>query len=101
MPVIAMRVVKAEKHPNADRLRVYSFEGVGGEALQVVANLTNVYEVGDVAAVATVGTILKENGETFEIQPTQLRKVDSFGMALGKTTAEIGTNLTQEYGGNE
>lgn len=92
MTVIVMEVLEVSPHPNADALRVYQFQGT--EKLQVVANLENVYEVGDKVAVATVGSELKD-GTT--IRPARLRGVDSFGMALGKHAAPPGTDLSAEF----
>lgn len=89
----AMKVVSAEKHPNADRLRVYSVENETGEARVIVANLTNVYEVGDVAAVAEIGSVV----DGVEIKATNLRGVDSFGMMLGKVDAPVGTDVSDKF----
>ena len=95
MAVIVMKVVKAESHPNADRLRVYSFENQVGEAIQVVANLENIYEVGDHAAVASVGTLFSDG---MLIRETKLRGVESYGMAMGKVSEVVGTNLDERFG---
>lgn len=92
MSVIAMKITKAEKHPNADRLRLYEAEALG-KTVVFVANLTNVYEVDDIVAVAQVGTVLVMGGEVVEIAPTTIRKVESFGMGLGKTIHPVGCNL--------
>lgn len=98
--VIAMRAVKAEDHPDADALRVYEFEAPGDEHyvnVQVVANLENVYEVGDLVAVALEGSLLKDGTE---IKPATLRGVPSHGMALGKVTkldANPGDDLSSIY----
>ena len=98
MPILAMKIVKAEKHPNADRLRVYEASCyLHSLSVQFVANLTNVYEVGDVVAVALVGTVLVIDGEKLEIKPSVIRKVESFGMGLGKTDCEEGRNLDWNY----
>lgn len=94
MAVIAMKVVEAENHPNADRLRIYRFDDGSGSLLQVVANLTNVYEVGDVAAVARIGTIMNDGLEIKEAKP---RNVPSFGMAIGKVEDAVGTDLTAKF----
>lgn len=83
--------IKVEKHPNADKLMVYGFcyldvplnlylDGPHLRDVQIVANLTNVYEIGDL-----VNIVLP--GETYEgilIEPRKVRGVDSFGMAVGK-----------------
>ncbi|MGC4088144.1 MAG: RNA ligase family protein [Polyangiaceae bacterium] len=92
MSVFVMEVVDVKPHPNADTLRVYQF--AGGEPLQVVANLSNTYAVGDHVAVATVGAELKDGTK---IRPARLRGVDSFGMALGLHSAPLGTDLSAEF----
>lgn len=94
MPAVVMKVTKAEKHPNADTLFVYEMTSVENIKTQVVANSTNLYEVGDLAVVATSGSKLKDG--TY-IEETKVRGVVSSGMALGKTDAPLGTNLTEEH----
>lgn len=94
MPVIAMKVVSAENAPDAENLRVYWFEDETGYKIQVVTDRSNVYEPGEIAAVATIGTTV----EGVTIKQAAIRKVLSFGLALGKTTEEVGTNLSERYG---
>jgi len=92
MTVIVMEVLEASPHPNADALRVYQFGD--GERLQVVANTSQIYAVGDRVAVAKVGSELKDGTK---IRPARLRGVDSFGMALGPHAAAIGTDVSNEF----
>ncbi|MEA5472509.1 RNA ligase family protein [Spirulina sp. 06S082] len=94
MPVIAMEVKKAEQHPNADSLRVYSAIAPGYEETQIVANLENIYEVGDIVAIALSNSILKDGTK---IKPSKLRGIQSFGMALGKIVEPIGSDLSDRY----
>jgi tRNA-binding EMAP/Myf-like protein len=93
-----MRVAAARQHPDADALRVYRFEAPGFEdGLQIVANMENVYEVGDMAYVALVGCVLKDGTK---ISKAVLRGIDSFGMALGhceKMGAEPGSVFTSHF----
>jgi len=86
----AMRVLTADSHPNADRLRVYtlSFED-GSEPIQVCANLTNVYEAGDTVAVCQVG---HDCGD-FTIAERKVRGVLSQGMMVGVVEAELGDEV--------
>lgn len=100
MPIVAMKVVRASAHPDpkVTRMRVYEFEDQDGIILQIVANLTNIYEVGDVAAIAKIGTVLVEDGKEMEIARASLRGADSYGMALGKVEEVVGTDLTAKYG---
>lgn len=92
MPVIVMEVLEVSPHPNADALRVYQF--AAGERVQVVANLSNVYQVGDKVAIATVGCELQDG---MKIRPARLRGVDSFGMALGLHPAPLGSDVSAEF----
>ncbi len=92
MTVIVMEVLKVAAHPNADALRVYEFGA--DDKVQVVANLSNVYEVGERVAVARVGSELKDGTS---IKSARLRGVDSFGMALGRHAAPVGTDVSAEF----
>ena len=94
MSVIAMRVSSCSEHPNADSLRVYEFEAPGHEPVRVIANLENVYQCGDVVAVALIGSTLKDG---LKIKKTRLRGVDSFGMSMGRVDSECGTDLSEEF----
>lgn len=94
MPVIAMEVKSVQNHPNADTLRLYSFEAPGWEPVQIIANLENTYEVGDVVAIALTDSVLKDGTK---IKPTKLRGIYSFGMALGKVEEAIATDLSGIY----
>jgi len=95
MTTLAMKVVKAEPHPNADALRVYQFSIPEREdTLQIVANMENVYEENDVAIVVLADAVLKDGTR---IKPCKLRGVPSFGMALEKTDIEPGTDLSDQY----
>lgn len=99
MPVLSMRILSADRIPNSDRLWVYTADA-GFGPLQFVANLTHVYEVGDLVAVAQVGTILPSEipgGEPLVICKTRIRGVETLGMGLGKTQAPVGTDLSSEY----
>lgn len=99
MPIVSMRAVKAEPHPNADRLRIYLFDADDGAgSIQIVANLENIYEVGDVVAVALAGTILEDGTK---IVKGKYRGARSFGMSMGKTDKPVGTVLTAEYNATE
>lgn len=94
MPVIVMEVKIVEQHPNADALRIYSMAAPGYEDVQIIANLENVYEVGDRAIVALANSVLKDGTK---IKPTKLRGMQSFGMAIGKTSEDIGSDLSHLY----
>ncbi|MBI4403667.1 MAG: phenylalanine--tRNA ligase subunit beta [Deltaproteobacteria bacterium] len=77
--VVAGRIEKIEKHPNADRLSVtwvVVSEGENAPRLQIVCGAKNISE-GDIVPVAVEGAVLPGN---LEIKNTTLRGVDSHGM---------------------
>ena len=93
MPVIAMQVVDKSAHEKTDQLFIYTFQSPELGSKTIVANLTNVYEVGQVAAIAQLGTVLPEG----EIKPRKVFGIDSEGMALGPVSAAVDTDLTAEF----
>lgn len=74
--VITGKIVAADQHPNADRLRICKTDVGAPELLQIVTGAQNV-QVGDVIPVAQIGANLP-NG--IEIKASKLRGVESFGM---------------------
>ena len=94
MSVMAMKVVSESQHPNADALRLYTMSASGQETVQIIANLDNLYQVNNVVAIALTGAVLKDGTK---IKPSKLRGVYSYGMALGKVEAEVGTDLSEIY----
>ncbi len=95
MSIIAMRVRAVSAHPNADSLRLIELESPGVDQLLVIANDEQEYAPDDVAIVARVGAVLKDGTK---IRKARLRGIDSFGMLLGPTNAEPGTDLSAEHG---
>lgn len=93
MPVIAMTVVAKQAHEQTDTLFIYTFQSPELGDKTIVANLTNVYEVGDVAAIAQLGTLLPEG----EIKPRKVFGIDSEGMALGPVDAAPDTDLSAQH----
>lgn len=79
MSLVVMECTSAEAHPDpkVTKMRVYKFFSPKIGELQIVANLTNVYQVGDLAVIATVGTVF----EGMLIEERELRGVKSYGMA--------------------
>lgn len=86
--VVVGKVVKAEKHPNADKLKLCQVD-VGGEMVQIVCGGSNVAE-GMLVALARVGAkvLWHGEGEPVELAPTAIRGIESFGMICG--AEEIG-----------
>ncbi len=72
--IVVAKVIKAEQHPNADRLRVCTvFDGVA--EYQVVCGAPNCRQ-GMLSAFAPVGSVIGE----FKIKKAKLRGVESCGM---------------------
>ena len=92
--IIVHKVKTVSKHPNADSLMIYEMTN-RDSVLSIVANLTNIYAVGDHVLVALPGSILKE--DNLEIRQTKIRGVHSEGMALGKTDLPVGTDVSEQY----
>lgn len=93
MPVIAMTVTDKQAHEKTDSLFIYTFSSPNLGDKTIVANLTNVYEVGDVAAIAQLGTLLPEG----EIKPRKVFGIDSEGMAMGPTDAAPDTDVSDQF----
>ena len=93
MPVVAMEVVAKSAHEKTDQLFIYTFRSPAGGERVIVANLTHVYEVGDVVAVALPGTVLPG----VVIQPRKVFGIPSSGMALGKVEAALDADLTAAF----
>ena len=89
-----MNVASKTAHEKTDKLFIYTFESPEQGELQIVANLTNVYEVGETAAIALLGTVLPEG----EMKPRKVFGIPSSGMALGKVDVALDTDLTAEFG---
>ena len=81
--VVIGKVVKVEKHPNADKLSVCQVDD-GKQTYQVVCGAPNV-RVGLVSAFARIGAVLPGN---FKIKKANLRDVKSHGMLC--SAAELG-----------
>ncbi len=86
--VVVGKVLSAEKHPNADKLKVCVVD-VGGEQLPIVCGGSNVNK-GMLVALAKVGAKVKWHGEgeLVGLKPVAIRGVESLGMICAST--EIG-----------
>lgn len=85
--VVAAYIVKCEKHPEADKLRVCRVDGGTGELLTIVCGAPNA-RVGITVPLARIGARLP-NG--VEIKQAKLRGVESFGMLCGAD--ELGIDI--------
>ena len=93
MPVFAMKCTSKTAHERTDKLFIYTFESPALGEKTIVANLTNVYEVGQVAGIAQLGTWLPEG----EILPRKVFGIPSEGMAMGPVDADLDADLSQHF----
>jgi phenylalanyl-tRNA synthetase beta chain len=96
--IIAAKVTKIEKHPNADRLRVISLTDGTNTIEPVVCGAFN-FEVGDIVALALPGATIAKNihspkHESFVLSRVKIRGVESQGMIC----AEFELGLTDTLG---
>jgi phenylalanyl-tRNA synthetase beta chain len=80
------KVVEAEQHPNADRLRVCQVQLAGSDVRTIVCGAPNV-AAGETVLVALPGAVLA-NGTKMGV--AELRGVRSEGMIISETEVEIG-----------
>ena len=83
--VVLGKILQAEQHPNADKLRVCQVDIGASEPLNIVCGAPNA-AAGMVVAVATIGTYLPKVNLT--LKKTKLRGVTSEGMIC--SLAELG-----------
>ena len=96
--IIAAKVVKIEKHPNADRLRVVSLFDGQNSISPVVCGAFN-FEEGDIVALALPGARIAQNihseeHESFILSTAKIRGIESQGMIC----AEFELGLTNTVG---
>lgn len=89
--VVVAQIVEAEKHPNADKLKLCKVDAGQGELLQIVCGAPNA-AAGMKVPCAVVGALLPGN---FAIKAAKLRGVESFGMLC--SARELG--LSEDHGG--
>jgi phenylalanyl-tRNA synthetase beta chain len=80
------RVLSAEQHPDADRLRVCMVDLGGGHPAQIVCGAPNV-AAGQTVAVAQPGAVMPDGTK---LRKAKLRGVESAGMILSEPELEIG-----------
>lgn len=93
MPVICMECVAKQAHEKTDSLFIYTFRSPSLGDKTIVANLTNVYEVGDRVGIAQLGTFLPG----LEMKPRKVFGVDSEGMAMGPVDADLDADLSADF----
>ena len=82
--LVVAQVKEAEKHPEADKLKICKVDAGEGELRQIVCGAQN-YKVGDKVPCALPGAVLPGD---FKIKEGKLRGVASLGMLCG--ASEIG-----------
>ena len=91
--IVVGKVIKAEQHPDAERLRVATVSD-GVEQFQVVCGAPNCKE-GLVTAFAKTGaTLTDDEGKVFKIKRSKLRGVESQGMLCSEK--ELGISSIHE-----
>lgn len=89
--VVTGKVVKLDKHPNADRLTVCQVDAGEGSLRQIVCGAKN-HKAGDHVVVTLPGAVLPGD---FEIKKSKIRDVESLGMLA----SEVELGLAKESPG--
>ena len=84
-PFAAARVIKAEHHPDADRLRVCQVESASG-TFQVVCGAPNA-RTGMIGVFASTGTYIP--GTALTLTPAKIRGVESNGMLVSEREMQL------------
>jgi len=94
--VVVGRILTADQHPDADRLRVCQVDVGQSQPLNIVCGAPNA-RVGILVPCATVGAELPpgEDGKPFKIQVGKLRGVESQGMLCSARELK----LSEDHGG--
>ena len=88
--VVIGKVLTAEKHPNADKLKITTVDAGGDEPLHIVCGAPNV-SAGQLVVVAKVGsTLYPKGGEPFKIKKTKIRGELSMGMICAEDEIGLG-----------
>ncbi len=88
--VVVARILSADKHPDADKLKLCRVDIGQAEPLQIVCGAPNVF-IGMKVPCAMIGAILP----TIKIKQAKVRGVESFGMLC--SARELG--LSEDHGG--
>jgi phenylalanyl-tRNA synthetase beta chain len=87
--IVVGEVVSCEQHTNADKLRVTKVDIGTGEHIQIVCGAPNVAQ-GQKVPVATVGTVLYDDGKGFKIKKGKIRGEESYGMICAEDELGLG-----------
>ena len=89
--VVIGEVLTKEQHPNADRLSVTTVNVGADEPLHIVCGAPNV-AAGQKVPVATIGTILYREDDSFKIKKGKIRGEVSEGMICAEDELGLGTD---------
>ncbi len=84
-------VLTCNKHSNSDHLHVTTVNIGQNDPLRIVCGAPNV-AAGQKVVVATVGSILYNGDEEFEIKKAKIRGEESYGMICSETEIGVGEN---------
>lgn len=87
--VVIGEVLTCEKHKDSDHLSVTTVNLGGSEPVQIVCGASNV-AAGQKVAVATIGTTMHFNEQSFEIKKAKIRGVVSEGMICAEDELQLG-----------
>ena len=88
--IVAGKVLKCEKHPDADRLKVTSIDLGNNEISEIVCGAPNI-EKGQIVPVAKVGSkIYPNDGSEIKIKKSKIRGVVSNGMVCAEDEIGLG-----------
>lgn len=89
--IVIGQVLTKEKHPNADKLNITSVD-IGIESnLQIICGAPNV-EVGQKVPVATIGSVIYTENDSFTIKKSKIRGEVSEGMICSESELGVGNN---------
>ena len=84
-------VLTCHKHPDADKLTVTTVSVGTAEPLGIVCGAPNV-AAGQKVVVATIGTTIYKDNDSFKIKKTKIRGVESSGMICAEDETGLGTS---------
>ena len=99
--IVAAKVIKIEKHPNADRLQILALDMGGGQTVEPVVCGAFNFREGDIVALALPGARIARNihssqHEPFTLEKAAIRGVESQGMIC----AGFELGLSEQIGDN-
>ena len=89
--IVVGEVITCSRHPNADKLSVTTVDVGADRLLPIVCGAPNVAE-GQKVLVATVGTTLYSDDDSFKIKKTKIRGEVSEGMICAEDELGMGTS---------